>query len=51
MLLDPDWSAIVWHSLPLDLIGSVERIFTADAVALVKVRGIGEKKAVRIREL
>ena len=31
--------------------GSVERIFTADAVAPVKVRGIGEKKAARIREL
>ncbi len=31
--------------------GSIERIFTADAVALAKVRGIGEQKAARIREL
>jgi ERCC4-type nuclease len=31
--------------------GSIERIFTADAVALAKVRGIGEEKAARIREL
>jgi len=31
--------------------GSVERIFIADAAALAKVRGIGEKKAARIREL
>jgi ERCC4-type nuclease len=31
--------------------GSIEHIFTADAAALAKVRGIGEKKAARIREL
>jgi DNA excision repair protein ERCC-4 len=31
--------------------GSVERVFTADAAALAEVRGIGPKKAARIREL
>ena len=31
--------------------GSVERIFTVEAATLAKVRGIGEKKATRIREL
>ena len=31
--------------------GSVERVFTADASALAEVRGIGTKKAARIREL
>jgi ERCC4-type nuclease len=31
--------------------GSIERIFTADAAALAEVRGVGAKKAARIREL
>src|SRR5262245_37802861 len=31
--------------------GSIERIFTADAAALAAVRGVGAKKAARIREL
>jgi ERCC4-type nuclease len=32
-------------------LGSVERVMTADAAALQTVRGIGPKKANRIREL
>jgi ERCC4-type nuclease len=32
-------------------LGSVERVMTADTVALETIRGIGPKKAVRIREL
>jgi ERCC4-type nuclease len=32
-------------------LGSVERIMTADAVILEQVRGVGPKKAARIREL
>ncbi len=32
-------------------LGSVERVMTADAAALEMVRGIGRKKAARIREL
>jgi DNA excision repair protein ERCC-4 len=31
--------------------GSIERILTADAVALARVRGIGDRKAAHIREL
>jgi Fanconi anemia group M protein len=31
--------------------GSVERVLTADAATLAEVRGIGAKKAARIREL
>jgi DNA excision repair protein ERCC-4 len=35
----------------LERFGSVERVFTADASALAEARGIGPKKAARIREL
>jgi ERCC4-type nuclease len=31
--------------------GSVERVITANAAALIEVRGLGPKKAARIREL
>jgi Fanconi anemia group M protein len=36
---------LLWH------FGSVEHIFTVDAATLAEVRGIGPKKAARIREL
>jgi Fanconi anemia group M protein len=36
---------------PLAQLGSVERVMTADPVALGTVRGIGPKRAARIREL
>jgi len=35
----------------LDHFGTIERVFTADASALGEVRGVGPKKAARIREL
>lgn len=38
------------HRLLVHL-GSVERVITADAVTLTHVRGVGPKKAARIREL
>ncbi len=38
------------HRLLLQF-GSVERVITADDAALTQVRGVGPKKAARIREL
>jgi ERCC4-type nuclease len=42
--------ALRWRRL-LAQLGSVERVMTADSVALGTVRGIGPRKAARIREL
>jgi ERCC4-type nuclease len=38
------------HRLLLEF-GSVERVITASEEALMRVRGVGSKKAARIREL
>lgn len=38
------------HRLLLEF-GSVERVFTASGAALMRVRGVGSKKAAQIREL
>jgi Fanconi anemia group M protein len=38
------------HRLLLEF-GSVERVVTADAEQLMRVRGVGRQKAERIREL
>jgi ERCC4-type nuclease len=46
----PGVGPAIAHRL-LSHFGSVERVFAADTATLAEIRGIGPKKAARIREL